>query len=266
MSSFRTPGQRPYPRSKAEAENLALAERRDRRRRRVTGYTVAVVCGIAVAIAVSRTHEHPGGLQRGAALRRTESQVTALLNGIPQRGTVLGDPRAAVTLTYFGDLECPICQQFTLSGGFPELVARDVRAGTVKVVYRSECTATCGGPGPQVFADQQVAAYAAGLQDRFWNYAELFYREQGSEGSSYANAHFLDALAGQVTGLNLTAWRAARADPALAAQVRADGTAAVKLAPNGTPTLIATGAKGSATAPAGVPSYAQLEQTIKSVS
>src|SRR5271156_809723 len=116
MSTFRTPGhrprerpgQRPYPRSKAEAENLALTERRDRRRRRMTGYTVAVVCGIAVAIAVSRTHQHPGGLEHGPALKRTESQVTALLSGIPQRGTVLGDPRAPVTLTYFGDLECPI--------------------------------------------------------------------------------------------------------------------------------------------------------------
>jgi len=89
-------------------------------------------------------------------------------------------------MTYYGDLECPICRDFTLSGGFPQLVANDIRAGKVKVVYKAFETAT---PSPQTFQTQQVAALAAGKQNHFWDYAELFYREQGAEGRSWSAAH-----------------------------------------------------------------------------
>ena len=51
--------------------------------------------------------------------------------------------------------------------------------GKVKVVYRSFCTATCNGPDPSVFNTQQVAGLAAGKQNKFWQYTELFYHEQG---------------------------------------------------------------------------------------
>ena len=36
-------------------------------------------------------------------------------------------------MTYFGDYECPICQAFTLEGGFPQLVQNEVRPGKVQV-------------------------------------------------------------------------------------------------------------------------------------
>ena len=82
-------------------------------------------------------------------------------------------------MTYYGDLECPICQDFTLSGGFPQLVSNEVRTGKVQVVYKAFQTAT---RDPTVFKTQQVAALAAGQQQQFWNFAELFYHEQGQRG------------------------------------------------------------------------------------
>ena len=81
-------------------------------------------------------------------------------------------------MTYYGDLECPICRDFTVSGGFPQLVANEVRQGKVKVVYRAFETAT---PDPTTFQTQQVAALAAGKQNHFWDFTELFYHQQGQE-------------------------------------------------------------------------------------
>ncbi len=63
-------------------------------------------------------------------------EVTALLDGIPQKGNVLGSPTAPATLVYFGDLECPICKEFTL-GALPTLIQKYVRTGKLKIEYRN---------------------------------------------------------------------------------------------------------------------------------
>ena len=58
----------------------------------------------------------------------------------------------------------------------------------MQVVYKALQTAT---RDQQTFQLQQVAALAAGQQQRFWNYAELFYHEQGQEDSGYVNESYL---------------------------------------------------------------------------
>jgi protein-disulfide isomerase len=165
-------------------------------------------------------------------------------------------------MTYYGDLECPICQDFTLHGGFSELVSKDVREGKVKVVYKAFQTAT---RDPNVFKDQQVAALAAGQQQKFWHYAELFYHEQGTEDTGYVTENYLQGLAKQVTGLNLSKWESARNDPALANQVAADVATGNKAGVTGTPTLVFTGPKGATAASQAVPSYSDLQQAIQKV-
>ena len=118
-------------------------------------------------------------------------------------------------MTYYGDLECPICRDFTLGGGFAPLVANEVRAGKVKVVYKAFETAT---KDPNVFKIQQVAALAAGQQQRFWNFTELFYHEQGAEGTGYVGESYLAGLAKQIPGLNLSKWQSDRSSSTLATQ------------------------------------------------
>jgi protein-disulfide isomerase len=238
----------------------ALRERRSRRLRTVSG--ALLVAATLVAVAISISEHNP----RKPTERQIDLQVSALLAGVPQRATTLGDPQAPIAVTYFGDLECAVCRAFTVDGGFPQLVADDVRQGRVKVVYRSLCTATCSGPGESVFDTQQAAAYAAGRQDLFWDYAELFYQEQGEEDSGYVTESYLDRLAAQVPGLDAQIWHADRGAPALLAQVRADAAAASKLGVMGTPTLIVAGPGGTQAVSAGVPSYSDLEQSIRRVS
>jgi protein-disulfide isomerase len=248
------------------AEEQARREkaRRQRRIQMTLGIVLAAVAVVAVAIAVSSGGGGSGsnGLQTGAKLAATKASVNQLLNGIPQSGATLGNPKAPVTMVYYGDLQCPICQAFTLQGGFPQLVANQVRSGKVKVEYRPFQTATRDA---NTFQTQQVAALAAGKQNKFWNYAELFYHQQGAEGTGYVTENYLNTLAQQAS-LNMSAWHTARGDSALATQVQSDGQAGSAAGVTGTPTLVFTGPKGNSTALTGVPSYSDLQKSINSVS
>jgi protein-disulfide isomerase len=255
-----------------EERRRAEQARRTRRLQMLGGMVVVVVAIIVVVFAVSAGSS--GGLQKGNQATKTVRQMKAELAGVPQSGRTLGKPNAPVTMTYFGDLECPICKAFTLGsdgGGFPQLLANEVKTGKVKVVYKSYCTATCNGPGQGVFTQQQAAAYAAGEQNKFWDYAELFYREQGAEDTGYANQGYLNGLAGQVPGLNLPAWKTASGASSLTSAVSSDENAAIALGVTGTPTLFVSGPKGGNTQvpdadEAAGASYSDLQQAIKQVS
>lgn len=257
--------QKEEARARRLAEERARAEqaRRNRRLRMVGGVVLGAVVVVAIAIAVSSGGSSSGGtgIQKGTQQSQTVAQVNSLLSGIPQSGATLGNPNAKVTMDYYGDLECPICRDFTLDGGWQQLVANEVRQGKVKVVYRAFETAT---PNTQTFQTQQVAALAAGKQNKFWNFMELFYHEQGAEDTSYVTESYLTNLA-QQAGVNLSTWHTDRQDPALLAQVQSDGQAGNSIGVSGTPTLVFTGPKGT-TGMTGVPTYANLQSAITKVS
>jgi protein-disulfide isomerase len=223
-----------------------------------------IVVGVAV-VALSSGGSGSGPNVASAAGKQQASAVNSLLSGIPQSGNTLGAKTAKVTVTEFGDLECPVCRDFDL-GALQQLITKDVRAGTVNVAYRSLCTATCNGPNQAVFPTQQAAAIAAGQQGHEWNYIELFYHLQQSETTSYVNDSYLNSLAQAIPGLNFSQWLSARSQNALAAQVTADQQAATSAGYNSTPTIVVKGPKGQASAIVGNTDYATLEAKIKSVS
>jgi protein-disulfide isomerase len=251
-------------RARRLAEEQSRLERKRRQRRVFVlgGVVLGAVAVVAVAIAVSGGGGGSTGLTNGNGQATLVAQVERLLGGIPQSGATLGNPRAPVTMTYYSDLQCPVCAEFTLTGGFPELVAKDARAGKVKVVYRAFETTT---RDPQTFQAQQIAALAAGRQKHFWDYVELFYRQQGTEGTSYVTETYLNGRAQQVPALNVDACRSARNESSLIAELGADRQSATTARVQGTPTLIFQGPRGTAQTPETVPSYDQLQQAIKSV-
>ena len=204
------------------------------RRARLTrlGIVVAVVVVAIVVILIATGGGSKGGLKTGTAQTGVLSEVNSLIGGIPQNANVLGDPNAPVTLQYFGDLECPICKEFTLEV-LPSIIPL-VRDGKVKIEYRSLETAT---REPEVFKNQQVAALAAGKQNKMWDFIELFYHEQGEEDSGYVTESYLQGLAKQVPGLDLATWTSDRNEPALADQVTSDAQAANTLGFTGTPSF-----------------------------
>ena len=107
------------------------------------------------------------------------------LHGIPQHGTVLGDPKAKVRVTEYGDLQCPVCRGFSESVA-PELIDQVVRKGTREL--RLPPVARDRRRAAQQSTLAAKAALAASEQGRYWNYVELFYRNQGTEDSGYVTA------------------------------------------------------------------------------
>jgi protein-disulfide isomerase len=226
--------------ARAQRRELEQAEAARAARRKRLAQLGVVVAAVLVAVVViliasggsgkSGGPAKAGGKQSGA----TVNAVSALVGGIPQSGIVLGDPKAPVTLQYFADLECPVCRDFTL-GALEQIVPKWVRTGKVKIEYRNLQTAT---REPETFRSQQVAALAAGKQNKLWEFAEIFYRQQGEEGSGYVTEQFLQNIAQQVPALNLAAWSAARSDNALANQLVSDSQLAHARGFTGTPSFL----------------------------
>ncbi len=135
---------------------------------------------------LERRQQRQGGSAKGPAVGKT--QTAQLLKGIPQSGTTLGSPKAPVTLTEFADLQCPFCKQYTLQT-FPTIVAKYVRSGKVKMVFRNYAFIS----GDSLIAAR--AAEAAGKQNKLWNFIDVFYNNQGEEKTGYVTDPFLTKIA-----------------------------------------------------------------------
>lgn len=85
-------------------------------------------------------------------------------------GQVTGNPKANVTVTEFGDFQCPACKAF-------EPIMQQLRqdyGNKVKIVYKHF-------PLTQIHANAMPsarAAQAASLQGKFWQYHDLLYEKQ----------------------------------------------------------------------------------------
>jgi len=261
--------QKEAARARRVAEERAAAERAQRARRtRMLGGVVllaVVIVGVAIAISVSGSGSSSATKPNSTAGKKSANAVGSLLAGIPQSGVTLGSPSAKVTVTEFGDLQCPICKDFALTTE-KQLIANDVRSGKVKLVYRSLETATGSAPDPSIFPVQQAAANAAGAQGKAWNYILLFYRAQGPEGTGYVNQSFLNGLASQISGLNYAKWSSDSKNPSYTAQVTADQQAAAGKGLSATPSILVQGPKGQAQPFQTLVDYPTLESAIKSVS
>jgi protein-disulfide isomerase len=176
---------------------------------------VMVIVIVAVAITIvtnEKTHTTGPGVIEGRAAAR--------VLGISESGRILGGLAAPVTLQYFADLGSPRCREFTLSV-LPEIIRRWVRKGTLRIEYHALRIAT---GDPQAFDNQQVAALAAGPQNKLWYFIAIFSNEP--EPRRDATASFGEEIAKQIPGLDVEQWKSAREDPALERQIAADALTA----------------------------------------
>jgi protein-disulfide isomerase len=225
-----------------EMEQAAAASAARRTRMTQLGVVVTVVVVAIVVILVATSGSKSGIPTSKHEQTSVTKQITALIGGIPQSGNTLGSPTAPVTLKYFGDLECPICKEFTV-GALPGIIQKYVRAGKVRVEYHSMSTATGkaeseGAEPSEIFKTQQVAAYAAGKQDKAWNFIETFYHEQGEEDSGYVTEKYLQSIASQIPGLNLSQWSSDRSDSEFANEIETDKQLASNEGFEGTPSFL----------------------------
>ncbi len=143
-----------------------------------------------------------------------------------------------MTVVEYGDLQCPVCREYSTSV-VAELIDGPIRAGQARIEFRS--WPILGGESRLAGA----AAYAAAEQGRYWNFVELFYKNQGTENSGYVTPSFLRAVAKGAGVRDLAQWerdrRAARWGRRMSraeAEARAHGF-------NGTPSFAVEGPRGA---------------------
>jgi protein-disulfide isomerase len=191
--------------------------------------------------------------------KQIDQEVTALLAGIPQQGTTLGSQDAPVTLRMFADLECPTVQRFVESY-LPSILSDWVRTGTVKLEYRSLKTDTVD---EGIFFSQEEAARAAGRQNRMWNFALTFVRQQGQHFTEYANDAFLVHIASQVPELSMGQWNRDRRDISLFKPIALNVHSAHTRGLRYTPSFVTVG--HADTGPAQEELIASLEKDIRTL-
>jgi protein-disulfide isomerase len=167
------------------------------------------------------------------------------LAGIPQDGTRLGRDGAPVTIRLYEDFQCPACGQFARET-LPEVIERHVKPGDAKLVSE-----TLVFIGPDSVSAAR-AAFAAGQQDRYWQYAALLFENQGAENSGYVTDEFLTNLAKETEGLDVNEWNEAR-QGGFEKELRAAQQRAKEAGVNSTPSLVVSGPDGQVTLRGAVP-------------
>ena len=150
-----------------------------------------IAVGVAAVVAIA--------LVAGALLLRDDgggSSAPAVdVSGIPQEGSLLGDPNASVTLIEYADMQCPFCAEYA-EQMLPTLVNDYVRPGKVNADFR--VVSILG-------SDSETAAryvLAAGKQNLMWEYQQELFRNQGTENSGWVTEDVLRETAAAVPGLD----------------------------------------------------------------
>jgi protein-disulfide isomerase len=249
---------------KLRAERMAkeTEEQAAARRKRLVQYgalagLLAVVVVAALIIASQNNSSDSSGAGAGGDVADV-SLVDNQLKGLPQNGLVLGDPKAKVSVIEFGDLQCPVCKEFSFQVA-PDIISQIVRKGDANYEFRPWDII-----GPQSPIASR-AAYAAGEQRRGWSFIELFYRNQGEENSGYVTDSFLTSIAKGAGVKDLAKWNTDRSDnskwdPLLQ---KNDGDAK-SLGFTGTPSILVEGPGGKKPFTT-IPTVSQIEAAVKSV-
>jgi len=206
-------------------------ERRQRLLKLAGAGAVAAILAIVVLIVVSQSGDSGGDTDIESA-----DTVVAELEGLAQEGSVVGDPGAPVTVVEFADLQCPVCGRFS-EVVTPELLEGPVADGRAKLEFRN--WAILGEDS----IEAAKAALAAGEQDRMWTFVELFYDNQGIEGTGYVDDAFLEALA-EEAGLDMEQWQSDREDPRWDAELKRIDAEAIAAGFEGTPSVLLIGPGG----------------------
>jgi protein-disulfide isomerase len=196
MSNQRDREKRREERIAAESQ-AATGDRRTRLLQLAAGGVFLAIIIVVVVIVATGGSDDKGG---DSANLVEKDHVEKLLTGIPQTNTVLGDPKAPVKLYEYGDLQCPVCKEYS-EKILPKIIENQVKKGEVSITYRDFIII-----GPQSVPAGEAAA-AAGAQGKGWNFIETWYRNQGEENSGYATDEFIESMAKYVGVPNVAKWK-----------------------------------------------------------
>ncbi|HEY7536665.1 MAG TPA: thioredoxin domain-containing protein [Gaiellaceae bacterium] len=214
--------------------------RRDRRASPRVLAIAAVVIGLAVAAVVvgivatrgSDSTQAENVPRRGSLVNALPgaAEVQSMYAGIPQARNLIGSASAPVTMVEYVDLQCPYCRTFELSV-MPTLVSRYVKTGKLRIDTRPIAFI-----GPDSVSGRE-ALVAAGHQQRFYNFMQLLYLNQGAENSGWLDDELITAVAASIPGMNVPRLLRERDSDVVAAETTRFDEEAQAQGVNSTPTI-----------------------------
>lgn len=126
-------------------------------------------------------------------------EVQELIAGIRQLGDRLGPEDADVSIEVFNDIQIPEGSAYMAEVVDP-LIEKYVRPGDANMILRHYPL----GPKPVTLGG--IAAEAAGMQDRQWQFAELYTRNLDLAPEQGVTENFLNEIAAVVPKLDVTQW------------------------------------------------------------
>jgi protein-disulfide isomerase len=241
----------------AAETQAASGDRRSRMLQIGAGAVFVAIIAVVVVIVVASSGSSSGGDAQNLVETK---QVDTLLAGIPQHKLVLGKSTAPVELIEYGDLQCPICKEYS-EEFLPSIIEKQVRNGEAKIIFRNFT----------IISEESIpagqAAIAAGTQGRGWNYIELWYRNQGEERSGYVTEEFMEGIAKGASVPNMAEFNKERKTKATKEEVSRTYQQAQTFGFNGTPSFAIKGPKTNGVELLGTPqSVGEFEEAIEAAS
>jgi protein-disulfide isomerase len=235
---------------RAEARRTAArrpANRPAKSRLALSPVALASIAAVLVGVVVIGFIALQGSSGSVATLRAPTTTTPPAL----AHGRSLGDDAAPVKIDVYSDFQCPNCLRFW-DTVLPGLVADDIGTGKAQLIYHDFAFL-----GPESFAAAD-GARCADQQDRFWQFHDYVFANQGDENSGALSDARLAQMAAAV-GLDTAKWSTCIQDRATDAAVRQETAAGQARGVNGTPTVFVNGSK--------LPSYdlGTIEAAIKAI-
>jgi len=168
-------------------------------------------------------------------------------------GETLGKATAPVVMELYADFQCPACRMFATQQ-LPGLVREFVATGALRIEARDIDVLGRGATDESL--ELAAGAACAARQDRYWEFHDLVFWNQGRENRGDHDAAFIARLA-QAAELDASAWQACLQEPGVRSAIQATTSAAAALGIQATPTLRINGRSI-----VGVPDAAQLRALI----
>lgn len=190
--------------------------------------------GIAVIITVVSIAVGQGGPKSDQV--KGFSEVQPLLGGIEQDDAYLGPSDAETTITVFNDIQCTPCADFELDVVDP-LIEDYARTDRARLEFRHFSLA----PNDTTLA--AIAAEAAGMQARQWQFIETFVRNQDLAAGA-VDEHLLREIAEAIPELDGDVWAQDFDSPESEQLVRDDAMLAADLKLPAEPAVVVSGPGG----------------------
>lgn len=214
------------------------------------------VAAVVLGGAVVALNTRPQPTTSGGSLFGTPITYTAEIVS----GESVGSADAPVVLEVYSDFQCPVCARF-VRDQFPTLKTQFVDTGILRIESRD--IAFLGTGSPDESLELATGARCAAAQDRYWQFHDLVFWNQGGENRGDHDAAYLAAVANRA-GVDRTAWDTCMADDTVRNSVRADTSKALGSGINATPTLVLNGGAPAAGLPDAAALIARIQELAAS--